>query len=386
MSIGSRVTELERENAELRRAISLLHRIANLVRQSLELRPTCYAVLTGVTAGVGLGMNRAMLFLVDTERRDVLRGIAAVGPTDGAEADRVWKSIEEEAPDLETLYRAGLHLSDAPGPLDRRVRASEVTIDGESPVAIALRRGTTVAGEGTDSLSGLLHLPTGIAAPMRGREAVQGVLFADNCFTGETPTAIAEQVFTMVADHAGRAIENARRYEQLARQARTDALTGLGHHGALMGALRIAVARARASSAPLAVAMVDLDDFKKVNDTHGHLAGDALLVGVAARMRAELRASQSVYRYGGEEFTVILPDAGADEATTVAERLRRAVSEQPITVADGLSLAVTASLGVSALGAGDDHQALLARADSALLAAKARGKNVVVRADQLSAK
>lgn len=380
MSIGSRVAELERENAELRRAVSLLHRIANLVRQSLELRPTCYAVLTGVTAGVGLGMNRAMLFMVDPESRDVLRGIAAVGPADGAEADRVWRSIEAEAPDLETLYQAGLRLRDVPGPLDRRIRSLEIPVSGETPMALALRRGAVIAGEGADSLEGLLHVPTGLAAPMRGREAVQGVLFADNSFTGDRPTPIAEQVFTMVADHAGRAIENARRYEQLARQARTDALTGLGHHGALMSALRTAVARADEEGSPLALAMVDLDDFKRVNDTHGHLAGDALLAGVAARMRAELRASQAVYRYGGEEFTVILPNVTAEEAVTVAERVRRAVSERPITVADGLALTATCSIGLCQRGVAEDAQALLARADAALLRAKAEGKNRVVRA------
>ncbi len=378
MSAG-RIAELERDNAELRRAISLLHRIANLVRQSLEMRPTCYALLTGVTAGVGLGMNRAVIFLVDKGDREALRGTAAVGPADAEEADRVWRSIEAEAPDLETLYRVGLRLDGQNGELDRRVRALVVPTDGESPIALALRRGAAVLGEGSDSLSGLLHLPTALAAPMRGREGVQGVLYADNRFTGEVPGAITMQVFAMVADHAGRAIENAHRFEQVAQKARTDALTGLGHHGSLMEALRSAVAGARAEHGPLSVAMIDLDDFKRVNDTHGHLAGDALLAGLAARIRSAVRGSHTAYRYGGEEFTVVLPGAEADEAQIVAERVRRTVAEQPFTVADGLALSVTCSVGVCTLAAADDASSLLARADAALLRAKSSGKNLVVR-------
>lgn len=377
----SRVDALERENAELRRAISLLHRVANLVRRSLELRPTCYALLTGVTAGVGLGLNRAMLFLADPEEREVLRGIAAVGPDSAQEADRIWRSIEQEAPDLETLYQAGLHLAaGTPGALDRRVGGMRVPVGGDTAIGLALRRGRTVRAEGSDSLEGLLHIPTGLAAPLRGRESIQGVLYADNRFTGRMPDPMEEQVFAMVADHAGRAIEHARRFERVARQARTDALTGLGHHGALMGAVSSAVDRARSAGEPLGVAMIDLDDFKKVNDGYGHLAGDALLAGLAARLRAALRASDTAYRYGGEEFTVLMPVAALEQAATVAERIRAAVADRPFTAGDGLSLRATCSIGVACLVDGQDAQALIDAADRALLRAKERGKNRVVTA------
>ena len=105
--LDEKVRRLEGENESLRAAILLLHRIANLVRTPVELEPTCYALLTGVTAGVGLGLNRAMLLLVDEEDRRRLKGVAAVGPADRQEADRVWRSIEAHAPDLETLHEAG---------------------------------------------------------------------------------------------------------------------------------------------------------------------------------------------------------------------------------------------------------------------------------------
>jgi len=332
-----------------------------------------------VTAGVGLGQNRAMLFLVEPETRETLRGIAAVGPDSAEEADRIWRSIEEEAPDLETLYQAGLHLaSGAPGKLDRRVRSMEVPAGGDSPIGLALRGGHTVRAEGSDSLDGLLHVPTGLAAPLRGRTSVQGVLYADNRFTGRVPDPIESRVFSMVADHAGQAIEHARRFERVARQARTDALTGLGHHGALQEALAQAVKRALDGQEPLGLAMIDLDDFKAVNDIHGHLAGDALLAGLSARMRAELRLRDQVYRYGGEEFTVIMPAADIGQAVTVAERIRAAVAEQPFSGGGGLSLRATCSIGVACLGQRTDAQTLLDAADRALLRAKANGKNCVV--------
>jgi diguanylate cyclase (GGDEF)-like protein len=373
----ARLVGLERENEALRRAISMLHQIANLARRSLELEATCYAVLTGVTAGVGLGLNRAMLFLVDERDRGALHGVASVGPSDEAEADRVWKAIESDAPDLETLYEAGLRQRAHPGPLDRRVRGTLVSADGRSPVALALRGAATVR-EGTDDLDGLLHLPTAVAAPLRDRSGVQGVLYADNRFTGRVLDPVTELVFSMVGDHAGRAIASARHYERVARQARTDSLTGLGHHGSMMEALAAAVVAAGADARSLGLAMMDLDDFKKVNDTLGHRAGDALLVGVAERLRAMSRAGDRPFRYGGEEFAVLLPDLEEKGLLAAGERLCRAISSEPFLVDEARAERVTCSVGVACLGpAVLDAKALIEAADRALLRAKAKGKNRV---------
>lgn len=380
-----RIAELEAENAALRRAITLMHRIANLSRESLELRPVCYATLTGVTAGVGLGLNRAMLFFADVpagagpsdDEPPGLRGVAAVGPVDREQADRVWKSIEAEDPDLHTLYRAGVRAGDDPDALDQRVRGVVVDPRGASRVALALGGLEVVTAGGHDDLDGLLDPATGVAAPLRGRLGVHGVLYADNRFTGRPIDEITALVFGMVADHAARAIENARRYEDVARAARTDALTGLGHHGALMEALATAVLEAQHTGTPLSVVMVDLDDFKAVNDTHGHPLGDRLLVEVAERLRRATRVG-SVFRYGGEEFAVILPQAGLDDAASAAERLRLAVCERAFDLDDGSALRVSCSLGVAALAPGRSAPELVEAADGALLRAKATGKNRVV--------
>lgn len=386
MTECERIAELEAETTALRAAITLLHHIANLSRESLELRPVCYATLTGVTAGVGLGFNRAMLFFAEPPGGDgepaVLRGVAAVGPVDRAEADRVWKSIEAERPDLHTLYEAGIRVGDDPDALDHHLREVVVDPRGESRVARAFRRLAVVTAQDDedDDLDGLLDPPTAIAAPLRGRLGVHGVLYADNRFTGQAVDEITALVFGMVADHTARAIENARRYEAVARAARTDALTGLGHHGALMDALDTAVLAARHTGAPLALVMIDLDDFKAVNDTHGHPLGDRVLIEVAGRLRRAARAG-AVFRYGGEEFAVIVPQADRAAALAAAERLRLAVCERPIDLGDGRALPISCSLGVGTLLARREVAELVEVADQALLAAKAAGKNRVAILD-----
>ncbi len=381
------VDRLLAENAALRRAIGVLHRVATLVRDSLELEATCYAVLTGVTAGVGLGMNRAMLFLSrpDGSEPGTLFGRMAVGPATEDEADRVWRSIEAEAPDLETLYQAGRELRDArlagetEGSLDAIVRSLLVNLDGETPIARAVQSEVALLGGGADDLDGLLHVPTSLASPLMGRDGLLGVLYADNRFTRTAPDPVVQLIFGLVADHAGRAIDNARRYERAARRARTDALTGLGHHGALMEALDDAVRDARSEEAALSLAMIDLDDFKKVNDTHGHLAGDALLIALAERLRASVRARNTVFRYGGEEFAVILDSADEETADQIADRVRNVVASEPFVIDGTLALEVTCSLGVATLRAGEHGRDLLSRADSALLSAKRAGKNRVMK-------
>jgi len=370
--------DIHEEIEELRSGILLLHRLANLVRGALELEPTCYAVLTGVTAGVGMGLNRAMIFLEDESDRSVLLGACAVGPASRKEADRIWRSIEEDAPDLDTLYQAGLRQREHPGLLDRQVRITRVDAQGNSPIALALRRDAPVAGEGGDDLDGLLDLGTGVAAPLRGQQSARGVLYADNRFTERVVDPHTRLIFSLIADHAGRAIESAREFERLAREAKTDALTGLGHHGSLKADLQAACGYAVAKGENLGLVMIDLDDFKQVNDRHGHPAGDSLLAGIAARLRGVVRSGEQPYMYGGEEFAVVLHGTGATQVMVVGERLRRAISGQPFDIGTARRVAVTCSVGVASLSqevtTADD---LIAAADGALLHAKRRGKNRV---------
>ena len=157
-----------------------------------------------------------------------------------------------------------------------------------------------------------------------------------------------------------------------------DALTGLWNRGAIFDLCAREHARARREERPLSVVMVDLDHFKKVNDTWGHPVGDRVLIETAHRLGSGIRSYDAVGRYGGEEFLVILPGSGRDAAMARADQLRLSVGSRPVTVG-GHDLTVTASMGVAAsLPAGTlDLEGLLRAADEALYRAKNEGRNRV---------
>ena len=129
-----------------------------------------------------------------------------------------------------------------------------------------------------------------------------------------------------IAALAVAACRNAEAYEQASHAAITDALTGLLNHGALHLRMREEISRARRTGAPLACLLLDLDDFKAINDELGHQAGDGVLRKVAAALRGQLRDHDVVARYGGDEFVVLLPDADADGGRVVADRIAAALA------------------------------------------------------------
>jgi diguanylate cyclase (GGDEF)-like protein len=176
-------------------------------------------------------------------------------------------------------------------------------------------------------------------------------------------------------------LQRSLRHAQLAGEARIDSKTGLLNAATWQREAHSEVTRAVRTRTPLAVAMIDIDHFKLVNDTYGHLAGDAVLAGISAAMRGLLRDYDIVGRFGGEEFAVLLPQTGEVEAREIAERLRERLSKiiTPVTNgAESVALRVTVSIGVASLqDTSRELGELLAAADSALYAAKQAGRNAV---------
>lgn len=168
-------------------------------------------------------------------------------------------------------------------------------------------------------------------------------------------------------------------HQHLRAAARTDAKTGLLHAVAWQREADAAIRLAKREGQPLALLLVDIDHFKQVNDTHGHLAGDEVLLAAAAALRRRVRAGDLLGRFGGEEFVVLLPQTSAGEACQVAERLRAAVAGTAVQMANGqLPVTVTVSIGVAALGThGSELLELLTTADAALYRAKAGGRDQV---------
>jgi diguanylate cyclase (GGDEF)-like protein len=189
-----------------------------------------------------------------------------------------------------------------------------------------------------------------------------------------TVLVLALLLLAGTAAYAVHKVRQARRLHALALQ---DALTGLPNRRAL----NAHAASRPAGDGPMSVVMLDLDHFKRVNDGHGHAAGDAVLREIARRLPGVLRHHDRVGRWGGEEFLALLSDTAPAAATQVAQRLHEAVRAAPVPLPDGGTLPVTVSLGVATCREGERLEDLIARADAALYAAKAAGRDQVRIAD-----
>ncbi|HQK93855.1 MAG TPA: sensor domain-containing diguanylate cyclase [Armatimonadota bacterium] len=246
-----------------------------------------------------------------------------------------------------------------------------VAATGEPLLITDIRRDPRFApGERHECYNG----PSLLSVPLKFRGSVTGVLNLSNKTDGARFSPADEELLCLLASQAAVAIENAALYRSLCELAATDGLTGLYNHQHFFSRLRGAVSLARRSGQPLAVIMIDIDHFKRVNDRFGHAQGDTVLRAVASLLRGAARKEDIAARYGGEEFAVILPNTGAQGATHLAERFRARVQELEFR-RDDRSFSITVSLGIADLEPGLDPEVLLDRADQALYAAKSQGRN-----------
>jgi diguanylate cyclase (GGDEF)-like protein len=194
------------------------------------------------------------------------------------------------------------------------------------------------------------------------------------------------ELFEYLAGQAAVSIENADLHETVQHQAVTDELTGLSNIRELHTALDREIERSRRFSSSLGLVMMDIDDFKKVNDLHGHQQGDQVLVQVARVLRDLSRDIDEPARYGGEELAVITPETDSAGAAQLAERMREAIERMRIPRLDGQGdMSITASFGVASLpDTASDKASLIAAADAALYRAKRSGKNRVERAGSMA--
>jgi diguanylate cyclase (GGDEF)-like protein len=169
--------------------------------------------------------------------------------------------------------------------------------------------------------------------------------------------------------------------KNLTRKSLIDPLLGTWNRGAIMRLLTIEAARCDKAGLPLSLIVLDIDYFKKINDTCGHPAGDAVLVKVASRLRSCIRSQEALGRYGGEEFLVVLPATSHAAAMAVAERMRAAIAQQAETVGEStFNLTISAGVASTELFPSATTEELISRADVALYAAKDGGRNRVAPA------
>jgi diguanylate cyclase (GGDEF)-like protein len=291
------------------------------------------------------------------------RTLDAAGARPGVDAAMVSISTHEGQPLVATL---GLSKEEA----ERQAVAGPP--DGEPARSITIvYRYTT---EELESNENVVH--SGLAVPLHGESEALGYLLV---FTRSPAKPFGEgdlRALEELALRAGPAIENARRFREARQLADLDALTGLHNRRFFHETLAREVSRAQRYERNLALIVFDLDDFKEVNDKIGHLAGDAVLAEAAERVRDVVRSADIACRVGGDEFAVILPESGIDDADQLYRRILQAVSGRPL----GQVGKVFLSAGVAELRAEDDGRTFFERADEALYRAKETGKGRAVAA------
>ena len=225
-----------------------------------------------------------------------------------------------------------------------------------------------------------------LTVPMQSVDGPMGLLMLWDSVRERHYTDDELTLATSLAELAGEAVRSAKLLRRLQHLSETDSLTGLANHRKIHEFLALEQARAERYGSRFSLAMLDLDDFKLLNDTYGHPAGDVVLRQVAGLLKEQTRASDIVGRYGGDEFLLVLPETTAVEARVLAEKLRAAIARTPYLTPAGEQIPICASFGIAGLSSGRTRcQRAGRRADANLYASKRRGGDAVTGADEAEA-
>jgi len=269
-------------------------------------------------------------------------------------------------------------LQDAPKEVPRTV-AEAGSLAG---LEAALRRAESEALRSDALAEARQDEASALAHPLRSvKDGATVMGFVSVARTGRPFTVSERELFADLARQAAVSIENVGLHETVERQAVTDELTGLANFRRFQETLEAEIARSRRSEAPVALVMLDLDNFKRVNDSYGHQMGDVVLGEVGRIVRASSRVGDTPARPGGEELAMILPATDLEGAYNLAERVRREIEELTLPLPGGGELRVTASFGAATHpDSAPEAIGLVKAADDALYKAKEMGKNRTVRA------
>jgi diguanylate cyclase (GGDEF)-like protein len=338
--------------------------------------PRELALLEAITDSVGSALERAWLSAEHQRRAAQQAALARAAKALGASLVReevlhtlcaeVAQAMEADTVAVYLQEEGGLELSAGLGVPEGAVGRPCSTRSHPLCARVARSRRPVVSRQlsarGRAAAAELRDVRSALAAPLSRLEGVDGVLIAG--FRTERP--IPEQEVDLLgafAELAAAACRNADEYAAMTRAAALDSLTGCLNHGAFQARLREEIERSRRTGGSLALAMLDVNDFKGINDRFGHLSGDAVLRSVAELLRSAVRGYDHVGRFGGDEFAILLPAADADTAHRILDRAVAAASRAPLP--EGQPVTVTA--GMAHWRAGEEAKELIARADDALL-------------------
>jgi diguanylate cyclase (GGDEF)-like protein len=381
-------TKIKHENERTKSELAILYEISNAMRTTLKLDEILYIILTGVTAHIGLGFNRALLFLVN-EKDGLIEGSMGLGPDTGEEANSIWKHIEHEKMDLDVLINAyTTSKAVTESRFNQQIKRMKIPLHEQNGGLLALGvldgmplylNKENILKYKDDPVVQLLKSEELVVVPLKAKDKVNGIILADNFVTKKPINKDDIRMLIMLANQAGLAIENSQLYEKTVTMSNSDSLTELWNHGYFQYILQESLEKAKATKQPLSLIMLDIDDFKLYNDTLGHQVGDTILKNLAAFLKNHSRKMDFVCRYGGEEFTIILPRTDKKEATAIAERLRQDIEKYTFVNADGLTQKnLTVSMGIATYPQnGNSPSELIVYSDKSLYQAKYKGKNSI---------
>lgn len=376
------IKKVKEELEKTRSQLYILYELNKAMRTTLRLEEIVYIILTGLTAHEGLSFNRAILFLVDDEAKKI-NGFMGIGPMHMQEANTIWRSIEQQKMDLYDLIKTYHRIKEETikPKFMEYVQSLSFDLNEKSGFLYSAlwERGTLHVKDNKinefkeDPLIVKLQLGEFLIASLWIKDKPEGIIIVDNYVTKKQINEADIRIFNMFVEQAAGAIENSRAYEDTLIMAHTDTLTSLWNHGYFQYRLDEELLKAKSKNYPLSILMIDLDDFKKFNDTYGHIQGDAALRMISENLKKNARDKDVICRYGGEEFSIILPFADKTAALDIAERTRKGLTDKEIS-----GCRFTVSIGLASYPQdGLDKDTLIKKADVALYKAKREGKNRV---------
>ncbi|HTD52673.1 MAG TPA: sensor domain-containing diguanylate cyclase, partial [Thermoanaerobaculia bacterium] len=367
-AIRAQLQDLSDRNRERAETLDQILQISNELKSHLTLDTLFQSIVTAVARS--LGFNAVLLSLYETEH-DVFVRHAQFG------LDRRWPELNGQAVPAAEITRHWI---------DRNRVSKSYHLRHRSAAEIGPYEEFGPYPRPHSHPNSWLPYEV-LWIPLQSGERLVGCLTVSDPKSGLSPSLETIRALEIFGNQAVTAIEIARSYTDAREQSVRDGLTGAYNHRHFQESLQKEIGRAERRGRPLTVLMLDIDDFKSVNDRFGHPVGDAILQRIVAEIRSEIRGDMDMLaRYGGEEFAVILPETPPDEGAEVAERIRRRIDERLFRPPESEEiLRVTASIGLATFPSdAADKRELIEKADAALYHAKRGGKNAVAASSELS--
>ncbi|MCK5260336.1 MAG: sensor domain-containing diguanylate cyclase [Candidatus Omnitrophica bacterium] len=374
------------ELTRARRELSVVYEISNAMRTTLDLDHILYIILTSVTSHTGLGFNRAILFLENKIER-CLEPRMAIGPESLEDAQKIWEYISDHNQALDDLIdKEKLDQNISQGVLFKSVEKLKIPFNSseDNLLITAYRNGVPshipkekISQYANDPLLQTFKTNELVIMPLKAKDQVNGLIIADNLYTRKPITENDLKMFAMLANQAGLAIENSRLYELIKYKSHTDAITRLWNHGFFQDKLTKEIEKANTTHQMVSLIMIDIDNFKELNDMYGHQNGDIVLKEMANILRDSSRDGDYACRYGGEEFSVILTQTSKDQGYIIAERIRQKIEDYCFPkFSSEEQLKVTVSIGLATFPENAQRkESLITETDKAMYCAKFSGKN-----------